>query len=404
MTLHLLHARKFKTNVITVLLRTELTEENAVNNAMLAGILRLGCEKFPTEAEISRECEEMYGAALEINVVKKGEEHLIQLYIEVIKYEELFERAGSLIGSLLFEPLTDGGGFCGEYFELQKSRVREAIAGRINDKRKYALERCAEIMCENERFGVPAEGRAETLDRLTPQSVYGYYLRMITESAIEVCVIGDIEEDACIKWASRYFARSRVEIKRYKPAVIICGKRALKEVREKMNVAQGKLVIGARCGAASVGVDFYRLLVFNEILGGGANSRFFKNIREKHSLCYYVHSFLYRAKSIMIIQAGIDGNDYEKTLELIAAQIEEARDGGVTQDELENAKKTLITRTQTLTDSPQELTEFFMTNALLGDGAEVSDVRGFIESVTAQDARRSAAGINLDTAFFLEGI
>ena len=48
------------------------------------------------------------------------------------------------------------------------------------------------------------------------------------------------------------------------------------------------------------------LLLANELLGGGPNSKLFKDVREKHSLAYYVTSNIVKHKSIMILDAGIN--------------------------------------------------------------------------------------------------
>ena len=56
-------------------------------------------------------------------------------------------------------------------------------------------------------------------------------------------------------------------------------------VKEKIDVTQGKLVLGLNIENAS-DESKYVALVYNMILGGGANSKLFQNVREKASLAY----------------------------------------------------------------------------------------------------------------------
>ena len=66
-------------------------------------------------------------------------------------------------------------------------------------------------------------------------------------------------------------------------------------IKEKLHINQSKLVLGLKIDKMT---DFelrYVLSVYSYILGGGPDSKLFKNVREKNSLCYYISSqpFLY---------------------------------------------------------------------------------------------------------------
>ena len=49
--------------------------------------------------------------------------------------------------------------------------------------------------------------------------------------------------------------------------------------------------------------------VYCYILGGGPDSKLFKNVREKHSLCYNISCFHRPVTNTMIITAGVNKED-----------------------------------------------------------------------------------------------
>ena len=52
--------------------------------------------------------------------------------------------------------------------------------------------------------------------------------------------------------------------------------------------------------------DYEASVLFASVLGGGANSKLFNEIREEKSLSYYIYAKLDKFKSIMLIASGIN--------------------------------------------------------------------------------------------------
>ena len=63
----------------------------------------------------------------------------------------------------------------------------------------------------------------------------------------------------------------------------------VKNITERMNVTQGKLCLGFRTNVSPDSEDYYKLMLYNSILGGGLHSKLFQN-EEKAGLVYYVFS------------------------------------------------------------------------------------------------------------------
>ena len=46
---------------------------------------------------------------------------------------------------------------------------------------------------------------------------------------------------------------------------------------------------------------YYNLMMFSAVLGSGAHSKLFLNVREKHSLCYSIYSSLEKLKGLKFV-------------------------------------------------------------------------------------------------------
>ena len=68
---------------------------------------------------------------------------------------------------------------------------------------------------------------------------------------------------------------------------------AVQEVRnftEEFDINQGKLSLGYNVDIDINSDEYFQMMVYNGILGGGVQSKLFQNVREKYSLAYYAFS------------------------------------------------------------------------------------------------------------------
>jgi len=82
--------------------------------------------------------------------------------------------------------------------------------------------------------------------------------------------------------------------------------------------------------------------VYNSILGNGANSMMFQNVREKAGLAYSAKSVFYKQKKNIFIKCGIQIENYQKAVDLIKVQLENIKKGEFSEEDINNSKKYLI--------------------------------------------------------------
>ena len=83
----------------------------------------------------------------------------------------------------------------------------------------------------------------------------------------------------------------------------------------------------------------YPLVLLNSVLGQCPNNLLFDTIREKHSLCYAIHSSLIRYDGLLLVQTGLSKANFEQVKLLIQDQMQRIQSMDYSDELLENAKK-----------------------------------------------------------------
>ncbi len=403
--LNLIKTDKFKSNLISIYLILPLERENATKNALLPLVLKRGTSSLNTNLEIQRKLEDMYGSDLSISVNKRGEKHVVRFTIEGPKESYVDDKKYmlkiiDLLRSLVYNPYLEDKVFSEKYVEQEKDNLSRLIEGRINDKRSYALERCIEEMCRNERFSIYYLGYIEDLGEIDNRILYEYYKDIILKAPIEIFYVGEYENEL-IEYLTNCFKLEREDVFKIKREYVTGNVQTKNMVYEDMDINQGKLVLGYKTGIPYENSLYNGLLVASEILGGGPNSKLFRSIREKESLAYYIGSKVYKYKSLMLIDGGIDSNNFERAIEIIRFKIDEMKKGDFIQEDMDTAKKSIKTSMKSINDNIFLISEFFFSQVLADDKRLLEESLIDIDKVTREEIIQASNNINLDTIYFL---
>ena len=253
-TVHNLNTDKFKTNLIAIFLTTPLSREYVTFDAVVSAILRRGSKTMQTQEEISKTLEEMYGASFDSGLNKTGDNHILKFYLESINDEFLPQNANNMfkmsiekLTDIVFNPYLEDGKFKEEYVSQEKENIRQKINSKVDNKAQYARNRCIEEMYKDKPAGLYRFGYVEDLDKINSQNLYDYYKKLLSECKIDIFVSGKINKEDCVKIIEEDENISKLEPRDAKYVVNdIEVKEEVEErtIEEKMDVVQGKVVIG----------------------------------------------------------------------------------------------------------------------------------------------------------------
>ena len=404
--LYMINDSKFKTFSVSCLIHRPLSKEEVTLNTLLASTVRMQSGNYPTFAEISRELESLYGATLSSRASKYGERQLIKIGINSVSEKALgkkgnFENAMNLLCDIVLNS-GQNGAFSEEIVAVERKNIKDAILAQKNDKRSYSVLRLQEEMCRDEAYGINPMGYINDLERISAKELYSHYKKVIDESRIDIIFAGNFNEDDAVK-AAEHFARALnprdgVEVSEE----IVKASGEVKSVTDKMDVTQGKLCMGFRCGENTSTQNYPATIVYNSIFGGSAVSKLFNNVREKLSLCYYVGSSIDRLKEIMIVRSGVEFDNFGKAYDEIMAQQELMVTGDFTDEEIEFAKKQLTTAYESNLDSVGAMAEYYTMQILLGTDVSIEEMVKRIENVKKEEIVQAAKTMVLDTVYYID--
>ena len=405
--IHLLPTPKFKTVLVTVLLQQVLEKQLAAETALIPAVLERGTGKYPSFRDLKIRLEELYGAELGADVIKKGERQILSFSLEVVndKFapgENLLRQGLLILRDVIGDPFIENGAFKSDYVYQEKEQLAKEIKGLINDKINYALERCIQEMCPAERFGVYRYGSIEELERVSAEGLYEYYRSLLKENPIDIFVVGEVDPKETFDLIQETFNFPRSgEPVQFPPVEVHNIPGEVRYHEERLPVNQGKLTLGYRTNTSYRDEEYVPLMFYNGILGGFPHSKLFQNVREKASLAYYSFSRLEKHKGIQLIGSGIEVENYQQALEIILEQVELIRKGKINREEMENTRRALISAYKVVGDSPYNLVNFY-TDGLVGEREEGIDyfIRK-IEGIREDNVVEVAHRVHLDTVYFL---
>ena len=257
-------------------------------------------------------------------------------------------------------------------------------------------------MYKNKPFGLYKYGYEEDLQNINAQNLYEHYKKIISECKIDIFISGEIDEDL------RSLLENNENIKKINARTPIYNKKSEKAdgtekekvIEEKMDVSQGKLILGLEVGKNDK-ESKYSALIYNAILGGTPTSKMFQNVREKEHLAYVAGSNYIRHKNNIFIRCGIEIDNYKKALEIIKVQIEDMKKGNFTEEDIKNAKASIIAMIKSIPEEQDSEMMYYFGQEISEHKMEYSEYEENVNKVQKQEVVDIANMVKINTIYFL---
>lgn len=404
-----LPASRFKTSQVSVSMAMPLSKETASVNALTGYLLSRSCEKYPHFTTINKKLAELYGASLSVSVSRIGENQLLKIGITAI--DDRFALDNSCISyqcvdlllNLLFTPNLEDGEFKAQDIEMEKRLLLERLQSEENEKRIYALRQMEKSMFQGEPFAINPLGSVEDIERITAEDVMNAWVRILTTSKILISIVGNVEHRLIADNIEKTFSDICRSYQPLSQPVIIPRAEKIKEVEEKMDINQGKLVLGFRIDLDGESQLTSAMTSTIDVFGGGPYSRLFTTVREKMSLCYYCNARYNKNKSVMIVQCGCEEENMDKAVAEIKNQLVILTNGEFTKEEFESSKISLRDNILGYYDNPEVLESWYVLQMCDNQYISPETKAEQMSTVSFEQVSECAKKITLDTVYRLVG-
>ncbi|MEX1028943.1 MAG: pitrilysin family protein [Paenibacillaceae bacterium] len=407
--IHVLPTDRFKTYAVSMYIGRPLEETTVTSTAIIPFILRRGTAQYPETRAFRERLDELYGAGFGFDIYKRGNNQIVQFRMDTVDDRfmgqlkpSLLQETLAFLGQAITQPALENSKFLSKYVNAEKQTIQNKLESIVNDKIRYAAERCMQVMYGDDPFRFNPLGRLEDITSLESDRLYEQYRNWLKHAPIDLYVVGHTTLDEVVTIVKEQFQIERGELFDYRIEASLRTISEPKRVVEQLDVNQGKLNMGLSAPFIYGDANYSTAMVYNGILGGYPHSKLFTNVREKASLAYYASSRLDGYKGNLMIQSGIEIQNYERAVHIITEQLEALRSGQISDLELSQTKAMMTNQIKEMNDSPNEMIGFDFNTVLTGVERTASSVLTELNQVTKEQIQAVARKVELDTIYFLK--
>ncbi|NQI34907.1 insulinase family protein [Streptococcus suis] len=407
--LHFIESDKFTTNRIRVRFAAEMSEQTVAGRVLVANLLEMGNQDYPSAQRLRMRLAELYGAHFSTFVSKRGRVHFVDLTISYINPHYLPEQediTGEIIDFLeacLFKPLKNGSAFKEDVFAVEKNNLLSFLETEVEDNFYHADVEMSKLYYEDEAVQIPRVGRIDLVEQVTAETAFKTYSNMLRLDKIDIFVLGQVDQALVQEKFSSFsfkYRNPKLELE-YQQAY----SKVTRERVERKEARQSILELAYHLQVVYNDVNYPALMVFNGLLGAFSHSKLFMNVREKESLAYTIGSQISIFSGMLKIYAGINRQDKLKAIKLIRQQVMALKQGKFTEDDLNLTKNMLVHSATLAQDRQNNLLEQVYNQVTMGQrNVTLEEWIEAVNKVSREDILRVGQLVRLQAVYFMEGI
>lgn len=370
---------------VSVAIRTQLPLERSTITAynILVYMLKTKTKLFKTKQALISNLNEAYGMKLACGLSSYGADLILTTRIQYIRSdwieeEDYIHKVKEITDQVLFHSVLDEASF-----EEAKYLYRNKLTRILDDPDGLAIYTCLTTLNTNHEISIPIQGSLDDLDQLTLQDIQNVYSAyLMADKHIFVC--GCLDEEM-----KTYLERMDSSSKLNSTRSLLPILDYQEEIIEK-NISQSSIALVYATSTDILSEDYYKMFVMNSLLGQSPTSLLFEEVREKHSLCYSISSYLIQFDGALIITLGTNKENIEKAIDLINQQIQRIIDLDFDPELLNTAKKDCIDSLIVAQDYPfSQIDQRFMDVLLSRDTDRDKKIKN-IQKVSLEDVSAAA--------------
>ena len=331
---------QFKSYSIHISVGHLFLKEVDVFSVLLNQYLHTTHPMYPSRKSFNQALEEMYGLKISMYSNIEGNYLVHQIRCKFIQPSlvsstSLLKDVLTFITHMIFHAKLDDT----NHFQEEKTRLIQHYESIRDDKQTYIDYVYEETLLQHVLDMYTFDEKVDLIKHTSLTDIQRYYEQYFKQANIVMFASGNFtEEDITVmKHVLEPYEQGQIypQFKGYRL-------HEKKEITLKMPVSQAIMHLGYHTDIMYHHPNKTAFQIFNELLGGHADSRLFKEIREKRGLCYSIYSYINLHLGTLTISTGVDISRLEETKIAIQETIDTLMSLDVTEEELEQTKAYMI--------------------------------------------------------------
>lgn len=297
---------------------------------------------------------------------------------------------------ILVQTLADvlqNASFPQEQLELSRERALVSLKAQLDDPNSLGRRvfQQAVYPANHPFYSFPTEA---SLKSITREDVVSFYRQHYRPDTTTIALVGDFDPDQVKQLLNQSFGKWQAI---GQPPTVKVSNVSLPKTLTRVNkVIPGKAEAVTYIGYSGISRKdprYYAALILNQILGGDTlSSRLGTEVRDRLGLTYGIYSGFAAGVNPgpFLIQMQTAPTDAQKAIASTIALLKQLREQGVTEAELNTAKRTITNSYPVELANPSEVSSIILDNSVYGLSA--SEIREFperIQAVTMADVQKA---------------
>lgn len=327
--------KKFKTVNIRVSFITNITKKDLILSELLLDVLLYTNNRYRTNREYTMALQDLYDMYFNVTCVRYGNKLVSNIDLNMIdpKYtsKKVLKDSIDMLKESLFNPYVYDNHFDTNSFNIVKEQLNTYINNILENPQNMVIEKTFASF-KDTYLEDTLLGSKEYLDDIDEYKLYDYYKEFLNNREVDIYVCGDYNDDLI-----NLLMKLPLVSKEIKYNSMDCNYKELKPTYLYENYNQAKLGILLSYNSINEFERKYVSTIMDLMLGGLQDSLLMENVREQHSLVYYIESILYKYDQVMLVYAGFNKENSNIVLEMIDDAIKKLATGDFSDELIKSA-------------------------------------------------------------------
>ena len=404
--IHTIKVNRFKTTKIEVIFRNKATKDNISTSYFLASTLGESSKSYPSRKDVAIKCEDLYKSYYYAYANRIGNTINTVFSVNFINPEYINEKnylndTIKFLFEMILNPNIKDNKFDNDSFNIVLNESLTAIDALKEIPEKSAINNALTFMDNKSISSSSSLGNKEDFLKINRENLVKEYEKLIKDSMVDIFVIGNTNMDNIVKYIKKYFDRK--DAKNYKINYYVDNKTRNKVItkEDSSSFMQSQLVMIYNTLNLTKDEKEVTIHLLNYILGnGGLSSKLYRYLREEAGLCYQVSSMYFKYDNLLCIASSLAKDNIPKAIKLVKKSISEMQKGLFTEDDITDAKKSLLLTLNVNKNNPSAILANYEFNVFVGNYL-IEEKIDLLDKITKKDIITLASKIKDNVVYIL---
>ena len=405
---HTIKTDKFKTSHVEVIFKDIANKDEMGAYSFLADMLSQSSKTYPRKKDLITRFEELYKIIVYATTLRVG--NVLDFHVSLdfinpdyINDKNYVEEVIKTLFDIIENPNVTNDEFDLKTFNIVKERLKREINSLKENPMKQSIKEAFKAMNADTPTSYELLGNLESLEKITPSSLYKTYKNLRKNFKVDIFLIGNLEMDDTVSLIKKYF-KNRYNIEN-KLDLMVDNKEIKRLVVKSMasDNVQANLVMIFNLKKLTEIEKNITFNVFNYLYGsGGLTSKLYQSIREKNSLCYAISSMYLKYDKLLLVHISLEQANVKKATSLVKKELKNMQVGNFTEEELKDAINNMIVSLDMAQDNNVSIINNYVFHVF--DNLPMPEERvEMFKNIKKEDVINVAKKVKLNTVFTLEG-